>query len=134
MVAYELERSERHQSVVLVSLDVLPPEGTWGRPVHVMFKRGEDGLVELYFHEIGTLALAGLREQLAAKAHRALLVASGPWQWHNGYPQQVVSPNAVHVADVYEDPDVASVLAEYVASASPDVLLNLLRELGVEGA
>lgn len=131
--AYTLERRNR-QGVVLVSLDALPPEGEWGRPLHCMYERRDDGLIDLYFHELGTLALAGVREQLAAKAHRALAAASGPWEWHHGYPQEVVSPNAVLVASVYEDPDVRSVLAEYIASASPDVLLNLLRELGVEGA
>lgn len=49
----------------------------------------------------------------------------GPWSWEGGYPQRITNEAAVLVADVFENPDMRSTIASYIAMVDPTVGLAL---------
>jgi hypothetical protein len=40
-----------------------------------------------------------------------------PWTWTGGYPQRITGPDATLIAEVFESPDVAAVIAPTICEA-----------------
>jgi hypothetical protein len=52
-----------------------------------------------------------------------------PWEWRGGYPQHVFAVGSVvEVAEVFENPDFPSSLAEFIAACDPPTIRMLLEK------
>jgi hypothetical protein len=52
-----------------------------------------------------------------ADGTRPTNVPSLPWTWTGGYPQRITGPDATLIAEVYENPDLAAVIAPLICES-----------------